>query len=104
MKDNKLYFLIKVTVPLDKVTEFNEVWEKESLPVWERYSKHIGSFSNIVGDPQNQILRFFEFENISKWQELQDFLEDTEEGKALRKKLSTDYIITLERKFLKKDI
>ncbi len=93
MPDGKVYFLIKVTAPLDKVSEFNDYWVKESLPVWEKHgAKHIGSFSNYVGDAQNQILRLFEVENISEWQKLQDFLEETEEGKDLRKRLAARYI------------
>jgi len=99
MPDKPIYLMIKVRIHFDLVGEFNEYWARESLPFWEKHgAKHIGSFSNFVGDPINEIIRLFEFESISKWQAWEDFLS-SDEGKNLVKGLSR-YIISLERKLL----
>ncbi len=100
MTDKKVYLMIKVRTPFDMVAEFNEFWEKESLPIWiKQGAKHIGSFSNYVGDPINEIIRLFEFESIEQWNQWEKFLADSKEGKDLVKRLSR-YIVSLERKLL----
>ena len=100
MSDNKVYLMIKVKTPFDLVEEFNEFWGRESLPVWIKHgAKHIGSFTNFVGDPINEIVRLFEFDSVAHWEKWEKFLGDSEEGKALVKQLSR-YIVSLERKLL----
>ena len=100
MPDKKVYLMIQVRVPFELVAEFNEYWEKESLPIWIKLgAKHIGSFSNYVGDPINEIVRIFEFESIEKWDQWEKFLADSAEGKDLVKRLSR-YIVSLKRKLL----
>ena len=100
MAAKKVYLMIKVTVPFELVAEFNEYWEKESLPIWIKLgAKHIGSFSNFVGDPINEIIRLFEFESIEKWDAWEKFLADSAQGKDLVERLGR-YIVSLERKLL----
>jgi hypothetical protein len=92
--------MIKVRTPFDLVSEFNDFWGRESLPVWLKHgARHVGSFANYVGDPVNEIVRLFEFDSVAKWEEWERFLGDSEEGKDLVKRLSK-YIVTLERKLL----
>ena len=97
----KVYEIIKVTVPFDKVTEFNEYWAKEALPIWVKHGvRHIGSFINYVGDPTNEIIRFFEFDSISHWEQWEAFTaSDSEEARNLFKGIS-QYIISVEKKLL----
>lgn len=100
MAERKIYLMIKVRTPFELVKEFNEFWGKESLPIWLRHgAKHVGSFANYVGDPNNEIIRLFEFDSVSQWEEWEKFLADSEEGKDIRKQLSR-YIVSLERKLL----
>jgi hypothetical protein len=100
MAEKKVYLMIKVRTPFELIGEFNEFWEKVSLPIWIKYgAKHIGSFANFVGDPINEIVRLFEFDSYSHWEKWEKFLGDSEEGKAHVKRLSR-YIVSLERKLL----
>ena len=100
MAEKKVYLMIKVRTPFELVREFHEFWGKESLPIWIKHgAKHIGSFENYVGDPINEIIRLFEFDSIEQWEKWEKFLADSEEGKALVKRLSR-YIVSLERKLL----
>lgn len=97
----KVYEIIKVTVPFDKVGEFNEYWAREALPIWLKHGvKHIGSFINYVGDPTNEIIRLFEFDSVSHWEEWEEFTaSDSEEAPNLFKGIS-QYIISVEKKLL----
>jgi len=89
--------MIKVRTPFDLVAEFNEFWGRESLPVWIKHgARHIGSFANYVGDPINEIVRLFEFDSVGQWEQWEKFLADSEEGRALVKRLSR-YIVSLEK-------
>ena len=100
MAEKKVYLMIRVRTPFDLVNEFNDIWERESLPVWLTHgAKHIGSFINYVGDPVNEIVRLFEFDSISHWQQWEKFLAESEEGRDLVKRLSS-YIQSLEKKLL----
>jgi hypothetical protein len=100
MPNKKVYLMIKVRVPFHMVEEFNEFWGRESLPNWIKLgAKHIGSFTNFVGDPINEIVRLFEFDNIAHWEKWEKFLADSAEGKDIVKRLS-GYIVSLERKLL----
>lgn len=101
MAEKKIYLMIKVRVPFDKVAQFNEFWQKESLPIWLKYgAKHIGSFSNYVGDPVNEVVRLFEFESVEKWTVWEEFLANSESGQKLVERLG-EYIVSLERKLLR---
>jgi hypothetical protein len=98
--EKKVYLMIKVRTPFDLVGEFNEFWGRESLPVWIKHgARHIGSFANYVGDPINEIVRLFEFDSVGQWEQWEKFLADSDEGKALVKRLSR-YIVSLEKKLL----
>lgn len=102
MVSKSVYLMIKVTVHLDKVREFNEFWGRESLPVWLKHgAKHIGSFTQRAGGPINEIIRLFEFESLSQWEQMEDFLVETEEGRALAGKLDQGFVISLEKKLLR---
>jgi len=100
MPTKKVYLLIKVRVPYNLVSEFNEYWGKELLPHWQKAgARHIGSFQNFVGDPSNEILRLFEFESILKWYQWEEFLAQSEEGQNLVKGLSR-FLADVEKKLL----
>lgn len=100
MAEKKLYLMMRGRCQLNVLREFNELWGRESLPLWIKHgARHIGSFSNFVGDPDNEFIRLWEFDNVSQWSQWQDFLADSEEGKNLVKKL-TPYIMYGERKLL----
>ena len=100
MSAKKVYLMIKVRTPFEMVSEFNEFWGKESLPIWLKHgAKHIGSFANYVGEPINEIIRLFEFDSIEQWNRWEKFLAEDKEGQELVKRLSK-YIVSLERNLL----
>ncbi len=100
MSEKKVYLMIKVRTPFDMVNEFNEFWGRESLPEWIKHgARHIGSFSNFVGEPINEIIRIFEFDSLEHWERYEKFLAESTDGKKLVKQLSK-YIVSLERKLL----
>ena len=100
MVEKKVYLMIKVRTPFELVAEFNEFWGRESLPIWIRHgANHVGSFTNFVGEPINEIIRLFEFDGVTQWEQWEKYLAEDEEGKALVKRLSK-YIVSLERKLL----
>jgi hypothetical protein len=96
----KVYLMIKVTVPFDKVAEFNEYFGKHSLPLWEKFgAKHIGSFSNYIGDATNEIIRIFEYENFSHYEKWQKYALESQDMKPIQENLKR-FIVKLERKIL----
>jgi len=102
MPSKSVYLMIKVRVPPHKVREFNEFWGRESLPVWLRHgAKHIGSFTQRAGGPINEIIRLFEFESLAQWEQMEDFLVDSEEGRNLAGKLDQGFVISLEKSLLR---
>jgi len=101
MAEKKIYLMIKVTVHSGMVNEFNEFWGRESLPLWKEHgAKHLFSFTTLAGGPINEIIRLFEFESISKWHEMEEFISGTEKGRELAKRLDRDFIISLEKRLL----
>lgn len=101
MEQHKVYLLLKVKVPLKSVKEFNDFWVKESLPIWIKHgAKHIGSFTNYVGGPTDEIIRLFEFESIAQWDQWYKFINEDERGKALYTSLKK-YLISVERRLLR---
>ncbi len=102
MPSESVYLMIKAKVHLHKIREFNEIWGRESLPVWLSHgAKHIGSFTPRAGGPINEIIRLFEFESLSHWERMEDFLVDTEEGRNLARKLDQGFVISLEKSLLR---
>ena len=100
MLKQKIYLLIKVNVVRSLLNEFNEYWEKESLPNWiKQGAKHIGSFVNLVGGPTNEIIRLFEFEDISHWEKYMEWRRSSKEGQESLKGLIR-FIINLEERLL----
>jgi hypothetical protein len=85
MAGKKVLLITKVNVIWSSLGEFNKYWEKENLPFWlENGAKHIGSFVNYLGGPKNQILRLFEFEDLSQWgrfMKLREKMFDSEQGR-----------------------
>lgn len=102
MAEKKVYLMIKAIVHRSNlVRQFNEFWGKESLPVWTKHgAKHIGSFTIRAGGASNEIIRLFEFESLSHWQQMEDFLVESEEGRALTKKLGDQFVMCTEKKLL----
>jgi hypothetical protein len=100
MLNQKIYLLIKVNVVRSLLNEFNEYWEKESLPNWIQHgAKHVGSFANLVGGPTNEIIRLFEFEDISHWEKYMEWRGGSKEGQESLKGLIR-FIISLEERLL----
>jgi hypothetical protein len=47
-------------------------------------AKHIGSFVNYLGGPKNQIIRLFEFDDLSQWDRFMQIREkmfDSQQGR-----------------------
>jgi hypothetical protein len=100
MSQTKVYLLIRVNVVRSLLNEFNEYWKKESLPNWESHgATHIGSYMNLVGGPTNEIIRLFEFEDISHWEKYMEWRRSSKEGQKSLKGLIR-FIISLEERLL----
>ena len=100
MSQTKVYLLIRVNVVRSLLNEFNEYWKKESLPNWVNHgAAHIGSFVNLVGGPTNEIIRLFEFEDISHWEKYMEWRRNSKEGQESLKGLH-QFIISLEERLL----
>jgi len=98
MQRRKVYMQLKVTVPYAMLNEFHEYWGREALPVWiEHGVRHIGSFTNYIGDPVNEIIRLFEFDNIEHFEEWHRWLTESDQGRALMK-VNSRFIAKMERK------
>ncbi len=98
MQQRKVYLLLKVTVPYVMVNEFHEYWGSKALPVWIKHGvRHIGSFTNYIGDPINEINRLFEFDSIVHFEEWDRWLTESDEGRALSK-VNSRFITSLERR------
>ncbi len=95
--DQRVFLMVTITVANKR--EFNIFWERESLPHWLRYAKHIGSFTYdpYVGGPSNQIVRLFEYESLDKWVEWEKWLHQTAEGKDLLGRLAKFNIVAEPR-------
>ncbi len=100
MQDTRVFMLLTVTVGSNR-REFNAAWTKESLPHWEKYCRHIGSFTTnpYAGGPTNQIVRLFEFESLDHWTAWQKWLHFTDEGAALLGSLAR-FNIVVEAKLM----
>ncbi|MBI2848081.1 MAG: NIPSNAP family protein [Chloroflexi bacterium] len=95
----KVYHTVRVVT--DNPQEFNEFWARESLPLWIKHgAKHIGSFSNWIGGPTDEIFRIFEFESLEKFEAFEKFLAESPQGKDLIKRLGK-YIKTGEKRLIR---
>ena len=85
MAGKRVLMMTKVNAIWSSLEEFNKHWEKENLPFWlEQGAKHIGSFVNYLGGPKSQIIRLFEFDDLSQWDrfmELREKMFDSEQGR-----------------------
>jgi hypothetical protein len=85
MAGKRVLMVTKVSAVWSSLDEFNKYWEKENLPFWlEHGAKHVGSFVNYLGEPKNQIIRLFEFDDLSQWDrfmELREEMFDSEQGR-----------------------
>ena len=98
MANKKVCLLLNVKAHRELMEEFHEVWGNESLPMWAKHgARHLGSYISYVGDPINEIHRIFEFDSLAEFEQWEEYLKDSEEGKALKGRLSK-YIISVERK------
>ena len=91
MPGKRVLMITKVDAVWETIGEFHEYWEKENLPFWvEHGAKHIGSFTNYLGSSKSQIVRLFEFEDVSQWEKFMKVREEmfhTKEGQESMKKL-----------------
>ncbi len=85
MERKRILMITKVNAVWNSLHEFNKYWEMENLPFWlENGAKHIGSFVNYLGGPKNQIIRLFEFDDLSQWHrfmQLREKMFDSEKGR-----------------------
>ena len=85
MAEKKVLMITRVNAVWSSLEEFNEHWGTKNLPFWEEHgAKHLGSFANYLGAKKNQIVRLFEFENLSRYNEFMEFREkmfNSEKGK-----------------------
>ncbi len=97
----KVYLLLRVNIAPQLVREFNEYWAREALPFWLKHgARHIGSFLNYAGGSTNEIIRLFEFDNISHWAQFEEIVAETEEGQDLRGRFASFNLI-IERRLLR---
>ena len=100
MPDKKVLMITKVDAVWGKLDEFNESWEKTNLPFWlENGARHIGSFVNYLGGPKSQIVRLFEFDNLSHWDrfmQLRESMFDSEQGREAMKKGVLPFVESIE--------
>jgi hypothetical protein len=102
MADKKIYLLMKSNIPPQLVEEFNQYWVKESLPFWQKHgAKLIGAYASYVGGPICEELRLFEFDSIAHWEQFEQSLAESEEGRELTKKLISRFNIVVERRLLR---
>jgi hypothetical protein len=101
----KVLLEVKVMVHWKLLDEFHEYWQTKNLPQWEAHgAKHIGSYVNLVGGgPLNQILRLFEFEDLSKWERFNDWLfgdkfQEATKGRTVPPDELMKYITSVEQK------
>lgn len=85
MAGKRVLMITKVNAIWDSLEEFNKYWNEENLPFWlQNGARHIGSFVNYLGGPKNQIIRLFEFDDLSQWDrfmELREMMFDSEQGR-----------------------
>lgn len=85
MKESKVLMITKVHAKWERLSEFNEYWEKSNLPFWtENGAKHIGSYVNYIGARKADIVRLFEFDSLSacnRFMEIRESMFRSEEGK-----------------------
>jgi len=102
MSDNKVYLVVKVKITPLLIKEFNEYWMRDCLPFWLKHgATHIKSFVNYCGGSSNEIFRLFQFDDISNWGQFEKELAESEEGKAMKKELYSNWNIVVERRLLK---
>ncbi len=105
MAQKKILVMVKVTVDTELMDEFNKHWGEELLPYWDAHgAHHLGSYTNLVGGPANEIVRLFEFDDISRWFSFhlwffRDRFEAVDEKEA-RPKKPTRYVTNVEERLL----
>jgi len=96
------YLLVKVTIAPLIINEFNEYWARDVLPFWVKCgARHVRSFVNLAGGPNNELLRLFEFDDIASWGKFRKELAESEEGKAITTELYSKWNIIAEMRLLK---
>lgn len=105
MSQKKVLLIVKVNVVWSLLDEFNEYWGRVWLPHWkEKGAKHLGSFTNIVGGPVNQVIRLFEFEDMSHYERFNAWMfgkfEEQKKGKSVPPAELLKYIENLEQTLL----
>ncbi len=99
MAGKRVLMMTKVNAKWSSLEEFNKYWEKENLPFWvQNGAKHIGSFVNYLGEPKNQIIRLFEFDDLSQWDRFMQIREkmfDSRQGREGLKK-TVEFLESIE--------
>ena len=106
MPQKKVLLMIKVNVMWNLIDEFNEYWARENLPLLEEHgARHIGSYVNLVGGPLNEIVRLFEFEDLSHWEKFNTWLfgrkaQDNQNERTISPDKPKRYVTSMEEKLL----
>ena len=100
LSEGKLYQMVTVTTNNRK--DYSQEWTKYELPFLEKNGVgYIGSWTWLMGGPNNEIIRFFEFRDYAH---LSDWLSrsgDSQEEKDRIRRINS-YIIKTETNLLKK--
>jgi hypothetical protein len=104
MSKKRVLLIVKVNVVWRLLDEFHEYWARENLPNWEAHgAKHIGSYTSLVGGPLNEIIRLFEFEDLSHWEKFHKWLfgekfQEGQKGRTVPPDELMKYIAGIEQK------
>ena len=100
MPGKKVLMVTRVNAVWSTLSEFNESWEKTNLPFWlEHGARHLGSFVNYLGGPKSQIIRLFEFDDLSHWSrfmQLRETMFDSGQGREAMKKGVLPFVDSIE--------
>ncbi len=103
----RIYLVHRLSVPSDKVDEFNKYWKENTLPRWNEWgAKLIVAGTNIVGGPSHEITRIYELENLAHYARLQEATWDwwEREGGPARTApppSHLNYLTTLESRIMR---
>jgi hypothetical protein len=106
MSQKKVLLSVKVKVVWSLLDEFNKFWEKEYSRHWKTHgAKHIGSYVFLVGGPINEIVRLFEFKDLSHWEKFSEWLygekfQENQKGRTIPPEDLLKYITSIEQELL----
>ena len=83
---DKVYWMSTTEIPVDKLTEYHALNEKELRPLMEKHGyKQVATWQTIVGDIE-EVIFVAEFENMAAYHKARRSLLGSEEWKTVSKK------------------